>query len=126
MRPLLQVQRVKGFADKKARLEVVNAGLGPAIVTKTVITFDGEVIGPWDLSTYRAIARTLPFRPMVATLAEGSAILIGQKTYLLHIDDYNEEEHRWFWELISRRMFIEIHYESLYGGEGFTVRSTLL
>ena len=87
---------------------------------------DGEPIGPWDLSTYRSLAPTLPLKPKVTTLTEGDVVLIGQKILLLHLDDYLEEDHRWFWELIAQRMSIEIRYESLYGGEGYLVRSTPL
>lgn len=123
VRPLLQVRRAKSYDDSTARLDVTNAGLGPAIVTRTLFMLDGEAIGQWNLDTYRTIARALPFKPKVTTLTEGAVVLIGQKIYLLHIDDYNEEEHRWFWELISQRISIEIHYESLYGGEDFVVRS---
>ncbi|MFI6440942.1 hypothetical protein [Streptomyces sp. NPDC050759] len=126
VRPLLQIRRVKRYGDTTARLDVINAGLGPAIVTRTLVTLDGETIGQWNLNTYRTVARPLPFYPKVTTLAEGTAILIGQKIHLLHIDDYNDEEHRWFWDLITQRMFIEIRYESLYGGEDFVVRSALL
>ncbi|MET8132250.1 MULTISPECIES: hypothetical protein [unclassified Streptomyces] len=109
-----------------ARLEVINAGIGPAIVTKTLVVLDGEAIGPWDLQTYRRVAQPLPFHPKVMTLVEGTALVPGQKSYLLHIDECNGDEPRWFWELISQRMLIEIHYESLYGGEDFIVRSARL
>ncbi|MGY1498759.1 hypothetical protein ACW4TU_19545 [Streptomyces sp. QTS52] len=126
VRPLLQIRRVKGLKDEIARLEVINAGLGPAIVTKTLVTLDGDAIGPWDLQTYRRMSQSLPFKPKVTTLTEGGTLLMGQKCYLLHIDDFDEEEHRWFWELIARRMLIEIRYESLYGGENFAVRSSPL
>ncbi|MEU9287936.1 hypothetical protein AB0D57_25345 [Streptomyces sp. NPDC048275] len=126
VRPLLQIRMVKGYNDDIARLEVINAGLGPAIVTKTVVTFDGEVVGQWDLQTYRRVTESFPFQPKVLTLVEGAALLVGQKSYLLHVDGFSEDEHRWFWELISRRMLIEVRYESLYGGENFAVRSSPL
>ncbi|MGI5473137.1 hypothetical protein [Streptomyces sp. CA-132043] len=123
VRPLLQIRRVKEFKDNIARLEVINAGLGPAIVIETVVTFDGEVIGQWDLETYRTVIRSFPMQPKVSTLVGGGAVLVGQKVFLMHIDDFDGDEHGWFWDLIAQRMLIDIRYESLYGGENYRVRS---
>ncbi|MFC9846126.1 hypothetical protein ACFWFF_22640 [Streptomyces sp. NPDC060223] len=39
---------------------------------------------------------------------------------LLQIQPFSEAEHSWFWDLVTRRLLIEITYESLYGGENFT------
>ncbi|WP_060904472.1 hypothetical protein [Streptomyces scabiei] len=123
VRPLLQIRRIK---DDVAGLEIINAGLGPAIVTKTLVTFDGENVGAWDLETYHRVTRSFPFRPKVMTLVEGQALIPGQKRYLLHVDGFKVDEHNWFWELISQRMLIEVRYESLYGGEDFSVRLSVL
>jgi hypothetical protein len=39
---------------------------------------------------------------------------------LLSVDPYDRSEHREFRQLIEGRLRLEIRYESIYGGEGFT------
>lgn len=119
VRPLLQIRRARSYEDQITGIKVINAGLGPAIVTKTVVQLDGEVIGQWNLQTYRHITAPLPMKPKVLTLFQGVPLLAGQSQFLLHIDNFNPDQHAWFWELISERLTIEIFYESLYGGENF-------
>lgn len=127
VRPLVLIRTVRaGYRDDVARLEVINAGIGPAVVTRTSVTLDGAVIGQWDLPTYHQMARGLPMLPKVKTLFTGAALIPGERSYLLHLEERNGQESAWFWELISTRLLVEIRYESLYGGEDFVARSTLL
>ncbi|WP_405932568.1 hypothetical protein [Streptomyces sp. NBC_00827] len=119
VRPLLVMRRVKGYEDHKAGLRIINAGLGPAIVTNSVVRLDGEDIGHWNPHAHDRVAENLPVRPKVYSLRPGAVVLAGQSAFLLHLDEFSEDEHGWFWELITQRLVIEIHYESLYGGEHF-------
>ncbi|WP_307835343.1 hypothetical protein [Streptomyces adelaidensis] len=119
MRPLLRIWRVRNFEGSRTGIKVVNAGLGPAIVTATVVRLDGEVLGEWDRSTYRRVTQGQPVRPKVSTLKQGVPLLTGQELYLMFLDDYDPAEHGWFWRLVSERLSIEIFYESMYGGENF-------
>lgn len=64
--------------------------------------------------------------PKVKTFVTGAALIPGERSYLLHLEERDGRESAWFWELISTRLLIEIRYESLYGGEDFVARSTLL
>ncbi|AVH55859.1 MULTISPECIES: hypothetical protein [Streptomyces] len=120
VRPLLVMRRIKGWGEAKIGLQVINAGLGPAIVTHTVVRLDGQDIGQWDRHGHHRVTESLPVWPMVYSLRPGAVVLAGQSTFLLHFDEeFRESEHREFWDLITRRLVIEIHYESLYGGENF-------
>jgi len=122
VRPLLQIRQTKVPAEHKAGIRVVNAGLGPAIVTNTVVRLDGTEVGQWDLQTRDRISGSLPVQPSVFlhTLRPGSVVLAGQSVFLLLLQPFSADADGWFWELATRRLMIEIHYESLYGGENFT------
>ncbi|MFD4620340.1 hypothetical protein [Streptomyces sp. NPDC058475] len=120
VRPVLVMRRIKGWEERKVGLQVINAGLGPAIVTYTVVRLDGQDIGHWDRHSHDRVTESLPAWLMVYSLRPGAVVLAGQSTFLLHFDEeFNESEHHDFWDLITRRLVIEIHYESLYGGEDF-------
>ncbi|GAB2863059.1 hypothetical protein GCM10027176_76140 [Actinoallomurus bryophytorum] len=123
VRPLLKIRRIKNYANQETGLQIINAGLGPAIITESVVSLDGKIIGQWNLDTYHKVVAVaaLPIEPYVYTAFSGTTILVGQTSFLLHLDDYVDEEHDWFWKLISQRIDIEIHYESLYGGEDYRV-----
>ncbi|MET9565386.1 hypothetical protein [Streptomyces tauricus] len=120
VRPMLVMRRVRGWEERKVGLQVINAGLGPAIVTHTVVRLDGENIGVWDRHAHDRISEPMPVRPSVYSLRSGAVVLVGQSIFLLHFNgEFNDREHRDFWELITQRLVIEIYYESLYGGEDF-------
>lgn len=121
VRPALQIRRVKHYKGTEAGLNVINAGLGPAVVTRSVVRLDGEVLGEWDYHTQQLLADSLPARPKAHSMRSGAMMLPGQSTWLLSLDVFHDDQHQWFWELISRRLVIEIYYESLYGGEDFSV-----
>ncbi|KAF4406666.1 MULTISPECIES: hypothetical protein [Streptomyces] len=123
VRPLLVMRRVRGWEERKVGLQVTNAGLGPAVVTRTTVRLDGQDIGHWNRPVQHRVKDPLPVRPMSYSLRPGDVVLAGQSVYLLHIDEeFDGTVHGDFWELITRRLEIEIRYESLYGGENFRVR----
>lgn len=119
VRPLLQIRRVLNFEGARTGIQLINAGLGPAIVTTSIVRVDGEVVGGWDLKTYRQLTRGHSASPKVSTLQSGVPVLTGQVVHLLFFDDFDRDEHAWFWTLVSERLMVEIFYESLYGGENF-------
>ncbi|MFF8915700.1 hypothetical protein ACF08M_20855 [Streptomyces sp. NPDC015032] len=119
VRPLLVMRRVKEHEGHEAGLLVINAGLGPAVVTNSVVHLDGDHIGQWHYHTQERVLAPLPVRPKAHSLRPGAAVLAGQSAFLLHLDEFSENQHGWFWDLITRRLVIEIRYESLYGGEDF-------
>ncbi|MFD7864077.1 hypothetical protein [Streptomyces sp. NPDC059783] len=121
MKPVLRMRRVKEYEGTEAGLSVINAGLGPAIVTSSVVRLDGEAMGQWDYHTQQRILSSFPIRPKAHSLRPGAVVLAGQSTFLLSMDEFSDDQHGWFWDLVTRRLVIEIHYESLYGGENFSV-----
>ncbi|MEU1469395.1 hypothetical protein ABZ434_14370 [Streptomyces sp. NPDC005761] len=121
VRPMLHMRRVKEYEGTEAGLNVVNAGLGPAIVTSSAVRLDGEAMGQWDYHTQQRILSSFPVRPKAHSLRPGAVVLAGQSAFLLSLDEFSDAQHDWFWDLITRRLVIEIRYESLYGGENFVV-----
>ncbi|MFF9362666.1 hypothetical protein [Streptomyces griseoluteus] len=120
IRPILQIRRI--HERGKVGLQMVNAGLGPAIVTNTVVRLDGEVVGTWDRDVKSRIFATSDW-PMTYSLRQGAVVLNGQQTFLVRYDSDVPDRLERFWDLVSRRLVIDVHYESVYGGEGFTVSS---
>jgi hypothetical protein len=120
VRPLLEVwtrRTMGGFTG----ISLVNYGLGPAIITRTVLTLDGVILGSWDEPTVNALRETLESRPHALTFHRQQAIPAGFDAGLLYLNEYDQNEHAWFSELIRHRISLVIYYESLHGGEGFKV-----
>ncbi|MEV5896361.1 hypothetical protein [Nonomuraea fuscirosea] len=120
LRPLLQL-RLKTSAGQRAGIWMVNTGLGPAIITGTRVWLDGEELGSWNRETSRQVRRDIAPYPRASALSDGMGVPPGFTDYLLTVDDYNPAANGTFLELITRRMDLEVSYESLYGGEGYTV-----
>ncbi|GGS17005.1 hypothetical protein AB0E75_18675 [Streptomyces griseoviridis] len=120
VRPLLRFRRIR--QDDLVGLKIVNAGLGPAVVTRSTVSLDGVVVGAWDrevkprLFPPEAWPRTYSLRP-------GSVLLAGQAVFLVSLEGGDPGRFREMWDLIDRRLAVEVVYESLYGGEGFSVTS---
>lgn len=121
VRPLLHMHRVKAYEGTEAGLGIINAGLGPAIVTSSVVRLDGEVVGPWDVHTQQRILDPLPERPKAHSLRPGAVVPAGLSAFLLSLDEFSDNQHGWFWDLVTRRLVVEVRYESLYGGENVMV-----
>ncbi|MFI8486407.1 hypothetical protein [Streptomyces rubrogriseus] len=125
VRPLLRIRRIR--QDDRVGLKIVNAGLGPAVVTRSAALLDGEVAGEWNREVKPALFAP-GLWPKTYSLRAGSVVLAGQETFLVLLEsdgtDANGSDRLGeFWALIDRRLVIEVEYESLYGGEGFSVSS---
>ncbi len=59
--------------------------------------------------------------PRASALSDGMGVPPGFTDYLLTVDDYNPAANSAFLNLIVERVDLEIRYESLYGGENYTV-----
>src|SRR5918999_1661301 len=97
VRPILQMRRNSKYYDTQAGLKILNCGLGPAVITGSLVALDGNLIGQWDLATYREICRTLPEHPRVMTVQPGTVLEVGHANYLLSLDDFEDKENAWFW-----------------------------
>jgi hypothetical protein len=104
VRPLLKLRRVKNYGNNETGVQIINAGLGPAIIMNSTVSLDGSAIGQWDLQTYHAIVADLPRKPHISSAFTGTTLLAGHTGFLLHLDDFTEDEHGWFWDLIAQRL----------------------
>ncbi|MER6572856.1 hypothetical protein ABT288_43570 [Streptomyces sp. NPDC001093] len=62
----------------------------------------------------------LSVRPS-ATFSQGEVIAIDYEQYLLSVASYDPQNHAEVKDLINRRLTLKIRYESLYGGEDYTI-----
>jgi len=104
-----------------AGLRLTNSGLGPARIIGSQLTVADEDIGEFDRVHVDALRDRLAVRPHAATLGGHPFLDTGYQQFLLSVDPYDPSEHREFRQLIEGRLRLEIRYESIYGGEGFTV-----
>ncbi len=78
------------------------------------------MLGGWDEPGVDRMRDGLAVRPAAVTFASGGCHLATDyDEFLLSIDDYDPDRHAEFWDLVRRRLSVEIHYDSLYGGEGY-------
>ncbi|PAZ14073.1 hypothetical protein CLM62_21755 [Streptomyces sp. SA15] len=120
VRPILQLQR-RMSKGQKAGIRLINAGLGPAVILSTSLTVDGEVIGVWNKAGADRAREGLVVRPYAVTFSESQTIATDYEDFLLSVDPYEPQAHAEFIDLITRRLHLEIRYESLYGGENYHV-----
>ena len=108
-------------AGATAGIRLTNSGLGPARIISSQLTFDGEQFGEFNKPNVDEFRRRLHARPHAATLGGQPFLDTDYQQFLLSVDPYDPSEHGEFRDLIRTRLRLEIRYESIYGGEGFTV-----
>lgn len=118
VRPMLQLSHYRERGGI-AGIRIVNCGLGPAVITGSVLKLDGRLLGSWDEATVNSFREDLEPRPSATTFLDGFALPAGYNEYLLFLDGFDSVTHSEFWELIRQRLDLEIQYESLYGGEQY-------
>ncbi|WP_369482952.1 hypothetical protein [Streptomyces sp. BF23-18] len=123
VRPLLQQRQIKDGVARQSGIELINAGLGPAIVTRTQVYLDGEHIGTWTRSVFDRVLGQTRDGVQKYGLPGGTVILAGQSVFLLRLAPFDRDQDSDFGDLVLRRLRIEVHYESLYGGEDYVVHS---
>ncbi|WP_369394676.1 hypothetical protein AB5J72_49615 [Streptomyces sp. CG1] len=120
VRPILQLHR--GWpAGGRAGIRLINSGLGPAVIVESTLTVDDEVIGPWDRLSADRVRDRLSVRPSAVTFSQEEVIAIDYEQYLLSVANYDPQNDAEVKDLINRRLTLKIRYESLYGGEDYTV-----
>lgn len=122
VRPILQLQRTMSEGHK-AGIRLINSGLGPAVIVGSTLTVDGEVVGAWNKAGADRARDGLAVWPYAVTFLETQSIATDYEEFLLSVDPYDPQAHAEFLDLITRRLHLEIRYESLYGGENY--RATL-
>jgi hypothetical protein len=117
VRPFLEL-RVGLSQGRPAGLQLINAGLGPAVITRTVLTLDGQLLGEFSEASVNVLRSKLSVRPAAVTFRR-TILAAGYDQFLLSIDPFDRAGHAEFADLLRHRLGMEIHYESLYGGEGY-------
>ena len=117
VRPFLEL-RVGLSQGRRAGLQLINAGLGPAAITRTVLTLDGEPLGEFSEASVNVLRSKLSVRPAAVTFRR-TILAADYDQFLLSIEPFDRTEHAEFADLLRHRLGLEVHYESLYGGEGF-------
>lgn len=120
VRPVLQLHR--GIHEgARSGIRLINAGLGPAVIVRTSVSLDGEVIGRWDKPCADRVRAGLPAHLNAVTFGREEVLAIGYNEYLLSLPHYDARAHAAIKDVLTSRLAITIDYESLYGGEGFRV-----
>jgi hypothetical protein len=117
VRPFLEL-RVGLSQGRKAGLQLINAGLGPAVITRTVLTLDGEALGDFSEESVNLLRSKLSVRPSAVTFRR-PIVATDYDQFLLSVQPFDRTEHAEFADLLRYRLGLEIYYDSLYGGEGF-------
>ena len=117
VRPFLEL-RVGLRQGSTAGLQLINAGLGPAAITKTVLTLDGKPLGEFSEASVNILRGKLSIRPGAVTFRK-TILATSYDQFLLSVEPFDRTEHAEFADLVKYRLGMEIHYESLYGGEDY-------
>jgi len=116
VRPLLQLD-IPLHPGRRSGLQLINAGLGPAVITKTVLMVDGEELdGGFNESNVNTVRDALPFQPRPSAVTFGGKVFLAAdySQFLLSVASFDRDEHAEFEDLLRRRLTLEIRYESLY------------
>ena len=117
VRPFLEL-RIGLPEGRTAGLQLINAGLGPATITGTALTLDGEPLGEFSEASVNLLRSQLSVRPHAVTFRR-TILATDFDQFLLSVESFDRTEHAEFADLLRHRIGMEIHYESLYGGEGY-------
>ena len=117
VRPFLEL-RVGLRQGHAAGLQLINAGLGPAVVTRTILTLDGESLGEFSEASVNMLRSKLSIRPAAVTFRK-TVLATDYDQFLLSVEPFGRTGHAEFADLVKYRLGMEIYYESLYGGEDY-------
>ena len=117
VRPLLQFTREHTSGHAWAGLVLENVGLGPAIVTGSIVRLDGTDIGNWDHRAVDLIVGPHRPRPSYTVVRTGRVLPAGASIRPIFLEDFDTTRDEWFWETLVRRIYVEVRYESIYGGK---------
>jgi hypothetical protein len=116
VRPVLRLE-ASFHPGKTSGLRLMNVGLGPAVMTETHLTVDGQPLGPFSESNVNPVRDRLGLvpRPSAVTYASTAHLESDYDRYLLSVEGYDRDVHASFRDLLEQRLRLEIRYESLYG-----------
>jgi hypothetical protein len=124
VRPLLELQ-TSFHPGRTAGLQLVNAGLGPAVVTTTTLSLDGAPLGPLDEATVNQVREGLEtIWPAAVTFGAGGILATDYDRFLLVVEAYDPDDHAELFDLVRCRLGLQVGYQSVYGGEVWTAAWT--
>lgn len=94
-------------------------------MTKICFSVDGRAAESWTEPVVTAMRNGLPYRTTAVTFRvppHKHVIPVGYDAYLFRLAEESDIANESFVDLIMKRMTLEIHYESFYGGEEFVAR----
>lgn len=81
-----------------AGLQLINAGLGPAVITRTVLTLDGESLGEFSEASVNMLRSKLSIRPAAVTFRK-TVLATDYDKFLLGVELFDRTEHAGFADL---------------------------
>ena len=106
VRPFLEL-RVGLSQGRSAGLQLINAGLGPAAITRTVLTLDGRPLGEFSEASVNVLRSKLSVRPAAVTFRR-TILAADYDQFLLSVDSFDRTEHAEFADLLRHRLGMEI------------------
>ncbi len=109
--PLLICEEELGKDSTIFRL--VNSGVGPAIITKIELLFDGKVVSCNDHESYRAFLKEemeQPVEPAVGYIYAGEIMSVGYKQWMWGLRHGKTKKDIKF----IRKLSLRVEYESVY------------
>jgi hypothetical protein len=82
-----------------AGLQLINAGLGPAAITRTVLTLDGQPLGEFSEASVNVLRIKLSVRPAAVTFRR-TILAADYDQFLLSVDSFDRTEHAEFADLL--------------------------
>ncbi|QNP72511.1 hypothetical protein IAG44_25865 [Streptomyces roseirectus] len=122
LRPILRIRRVRDRDTGRTGYYLTNAGLGPAVVTRTVVHWDGRPVGEWKRPAWDLMFAD-DERVQKFAFRRGDVLVAGETVFLVLYETDDVEQLVRFHDRIKARLVIDVHYESVYGGEGFVASS---
>jgi hypothetical protein len=102
VRPYLEL-RVPLQQGRTAGLKLINAGLGPAAITRTILTLDGEPLGEFGETSVNILRSKLSVGPHAVTFRK-TILATDYDEFLLSVDNFDRTRHAEFADLIRHRL----------------------
>jgi hypothetical protein len=102
VRPFLEL-RVGMSQGRTAGLQLINAGLGPAVITGTVLMLDGRPLGEFSEASVNVLSGKLSIRPAAVTFRR-TILASGSDQFLLSIAPFDQAEHAEFADPLRHRL----------------------
>ena len=125
VRPFLGTFMYTDIVNKKTArrtFELMNCGIGPAIIKNFVLLYDGKEVSRNNRKIYYAFLQNLlaDFEEVeISGYGPGAAMQIGEKLLLLSFDYNFEKQDISF----TNKLNLIVDYQSIYGDEVFTYDS---